>query len=154
MKTKKQRSREVRPRTSLHPSVLGPGLQRREDLYCRIDDCIGSFKSPRVCKNHCKRHFSLVWRCPGPCQTESKKAGWFARDETLGRHLLSPRCARCKDKALQLLGLESISATGHGSQPVGSPVKQSIASVRTSPAGVWSLGRHWGKEASSVSAQL
>jgi hypothetical protein len=86
-----------------------------EDLYCRIKNCLGVFKTRRICMNHRARHFSLVWRCPGPCQTNTTKQGLFARDETLRKHLLSPRFARCKDAALQSLGLESIPETGHGS---------------------------------------
>jgi hypothetical protein len=47
MKTKKQRSREVRPRTSLHPSAPGPGLQRRTCIAA-LTTASGRSK-PRAC---------------------------------------------------------------------------------------------------------
>jgi hypothetical protein len=118
-----------------------------EDLYCRIDNCLGLFKTPRVCKNHRKRHFFLVWRCPGPCQTETTKEGWFARDETLRRHLLSPRFARCKDAALQLLGLESIPETGHGSSWMRQFRKED-------PERPWESARHRLTDLETVKARL
>ncbi|KAI0295899.1 hypothetical protein B0F90DRAFT_1820227 [Multifurca ochricompacta] len=42
----------------------------------------------------------------------SKKAGRFARRETLKRHLLFPKHAACKEAVLKMLGLESIPVFG------------------------------------------
>jgi hypothetical protein len=62
---------------------------------------------------HRARHFKVAWRCPGPRRNSAPNEGKFARDETLRRHLLFPRFARCKDAVKQLLGLKSISSSGN-----------------------------------------
>jgi hypothetical protein len=69
------------------------------------------------CMKHRARHFPLAWRSPCPCRTQSPYWGRFARGETLKRHLTFSRFARCtgRDVVLQLLGLESIPASGRGS---------------------------------------
>ncbi|KAI0247044.1 hypothetical protein BJV78DRAFT_82448 [Lactifluus subvellereus] len=80
-----------------------------EDLYCRIDDCLWAFDSPRTCLKHRRRHFPVQWLCPGPCKS---KGGKFARDETLKRHLLFPNHVACREAVLTLLGLRSIPVSG------------------------------------------
>ena len=89
-----------------------PARRRRrvaeEDLYCRVDTCLESFKDPHVCAKHRRCHFTQVWRCPGPCRTQTTKEGWFARKETLKRHLHFLKFAECKEAALKVLNLETI----------------------------------------------
>jgi hypothetical protein len=85
-----------------------------EDLYCRVGACLEFFKTPRVCMNHRARHFALPWECPGSCQEWTANLGKFARHETLKQHLELLRFSKCRDTAPQLLGLESIPATGYG----------------------------------------
>ena len=79
-----------------------------EDLYCRVGTCLESFKDPHVCAKHRKRHFTQIWRCAGPCRTHTVKGGWFARNETLKRHLLFPKLAECKEAALKVLNLGTL----------------------------------------------
>ena len=85
-----------------------------EDLYCRVGTCLESFKDSHVCAKHRRRHFTQNWRCPGPCRTETSKEGWFARKETLKRHLHTLTFAECKEAALEVLGLETIPPSGTG----------------------------------------
>ena len=99
--TKEEKSNEAKP-----------ARQRQrvseEDLYCRVGTCLESFKDPHVCAKHRKRHFTQIWRCPGPCRTQTVKGGRFARNETLKRHLLFPKFAECKEAALKVLHLATI----------------------------------------------
>ena len=83
-----------------------------EDLYCRVGNCLKSFKTRRVCMNHRACHFEAAWKCPGPCGAMTPNLGKFMRDETLRRHLEFPRFARCREAVQQRLGLESISSSG------------------------------------------
>ena len=82
-----------------------PARQRRvaeEDLYCRVGFCLQSFEDSNVCAKHRQTHFDPGWRCPGPCRTQTKRGGWFARKETLKRHLDTPTFEDCKEAALKL----------------------------------------------------
>jgi hypothetical protein len=84
-----------------------PARQRKgteEDLYCRVGFCLQSFKDSHMCTKHRQRHFDPSWRCPGPCREQSKKDGWFARKETLKRHLHTPGFADCREAALKAIG--------------------------------------------------
>jgi hypothetical protein len=93
-----------------------PARQRQrgadEDLYCRVDSCLESFKDAHMCAKHRKCHFHQAWRCPGPCATGATKEGWFARKETLKRHFLSAKFGKCKDAALEVTGLNEIPKAG------------------------------------------
>ena len=104
-----------------------------EDLYCRVDTCLESFKDRHVCAKHRRRHFTKVWRCPGPCRTQTTKEGWFARKETLKRHLHFLKFAECKEAALKVLNLEAL--------PTSSTECQWMAPFREGPERPWECAR-------------
>jgi len=70
----------------------------------------------------------------------------FARDETLRRHLVSPGFASCKDAVLQLLGLQSIPATGRG--------MTWMTSLRDGPERPWECGGFHLTDLETVKARL
>ena len=107
--TKEEQANEVKAAKSARPRRVA-----EEDLYCRVGTCLESFKDSHACEKHRKCHFEQSWRCPGPCRTKKGKAGWFARKETLKRHLLFPRFADCKEAALKIVGLETVPESGTG----------------------------------------
>ena len=117
-------------RTGPSPYVSDKGSPRRTSLLPRRH-LPGVVQRPtRVCETR-KRHFTQIWRCPGPCRTHTVKGGWFARNETLKRHLLFPKFAECKDAAMKVLNL--------GTLPTSST--EWMAPFRDGPERPWECAR-------------